>query len=74
MFPASRAELAQFHTVGIVFLVFLGGIVATLAGRASQRDHNAIFFAFSHDFLRFVAWLAEDALGSYSNTQRHSRD
>jgi len=63
MLSAGCAELAQFEAVGIVLLVLLRGIVAAFAGRASQRYHNAIFFAFtSHDFLRFVAWLAKDAV------------
>jgi hypothetical protein len=63
MLAASCAELAQFEAIRIILLVLFRGIVAALAGCASQRDHDAILFAFtSHDILRYVAWLAEDLL------------
>jgi hypothetical protein len=52
MYPAGGTELPQFKAIWIVFLVLRSGIVAALAGCASQRYHNTIFFAFSHDFLR----------------------
>ena len=58
--PTSVAELAQFHALGIVFLVFRGGIIAAFAGCASQCYHNATFFALCHLLLRFDVnlWLA----------------
>lgn len=63
MHSAGCAELAQFEAIWIILFVLLRGIVAAFAGCASQRHHDAILFAFtSHDFLRFVAWLAEDAV------------
>jgi hypothetical protein len=52
MYPASGTEFAQFETLRVVFLILRGGIIAAFAGRASQRHHNAIFLAFSHNFLR----------------------
>jgi hypothetical protein len=50
---ARVAIFLEFETLRIVLLVFLGCVVAALAGCASQRDHNAILFSFAcHFFLR----------------------
>ena len=50
---ACVAIFLEFETLRIVLLVFLGCVVAALAGCASQRDHNAILFSFAcHFFLR----------------------
>jgi len=63
MLSTSCAKLAQFEAIRIVLFVLFRGVVAALASCASQRNHNAILFAFtSHDILRYVAWLAEDLL------------
>ena len=52
MYAARGTKFSEFKTLRIIFLVLRGGIVATLAGRASQRHHNTILFAFTcHDFL-----------------------
>src|SRR5579859_6429941 len=52
MHSTGITELFKFHAIRIVFLVLRGGIIAALAGCASQCYHNAILFAFSHFFLR----------------------
>jgi hypothetical protein len=53
MDAARGTKFSEFKTLRIIFLVLRGGIIATLAGRASQRYHNTIFFAFTcHDYLR----------------------
>jgi hypothetical protein len=59
--PTGVAELTQFHALGIVLLVFRGGIIAAFAGCASQCYHNATFFALTcHLLLRLDVnlWLA----------------
>ena len=51
--PTNVAVLVEFKTLWIILLVLRGGVVAAFAGRASQRYHDAILFAFtSHVSLR----------------------
>ena len=44
--PAIRTELAQFHAIRIILLVFRRNIVPALALCAGKRHQNAILFAF----------------------------
>lgn len=46
MLAASRAELAEFHTVGIVTAVLLGDVVTFFALGACQRDLGSKFALF----------------------------
>ena len=52
MNPTSIAIFLELQAFRIVFLVLRSGIIAAFADCTSQRDHNAIFFTFSHLFLR----------------------
>jgi hypothetical protein len=45
--PADVAVLLEFHTLWIILLILRSGVVAAFAGRASQRYHDAILFAFA---------------------------
>jgi hypothetical protein len=53
MDTARGTKFSEFKTLRIIFLILRGGIVTTLAGRASQRYHDTILFAFTcHASLR----------------------
>jgi hypothetical protein len=46
---ATRAVLVEFHPIGIVTAIFLGGVIALFAVIALQRNYRAdIFFLGSH--------------------------
>jgi hypothetical protein len=61
MYATGTAELSQFETLWIVFLVFRGRIVALLAFGTSQHGYDAILFAFTgHKILLiYVGMLAK---------------
>jgi hypothetical protein len=55
MNPTGRTILPQLHALRIILFVLRSGIIAAFAGCASQRYHNAIFFALaSHFFTPFT--------------------
>lgn len=56
--PTCVAILPELHALGVVLLVFRGGVVAAFANCASQRYHDSILFALSHYFLRLTFGLA----------------
>ena len=43
--PTSVTKFSKFETLWIVLFILRGGVVAAFAGCASQRHHDAIFFA-----------------------------
>jgi hypothetical protein len=66
MYATRGTKFSEFKTLRIILLVLRGGIVATLAGRANQRYHNTILFAFTcHDFLRSSSRLGLPFIDGY---------
>ena len=54
MYATGWAELSQFETFRVVFLVFRGRIVALLALSTSQGRDNAVLFTFSGHFFLLI--------------------
>ncbi len=46
MLAAARAILVEFHPIGVITTILLGGIVALFAVITLQRDYRADIFLF----------------------------